>query len=199
MERTEVYGVSKQHQQFDDLLKSARVPERSAGYWENFPKRVSAQLSAGAQPTAAISPGLIRLWLWGLAAVCGALVLCFGLWMKRPIATAQPNYAKLYHEIESMFPNQVRAIVVEHGGIKLDLSDQPNVPSSSPLRVDVCYEQQCRTYITLSGQQILVGGERCEVLSDGQGHVLVAGRDMVWTSEEPSQHAGGYHIEGQLL
>jgi hypothetical protein len=183
----------------NELLKKARTPERSAGYWENFPKRVTAQLLAGSQPRPVSSLTLPRLWAYGLAGVSAVLILCLGLWMRGRIATIQPDYTKLYHEIESMFPNQVRAIVVENGGVKLDLSDKPDIPSSSPLRVDVCHAQQCRTYITFSGQRIIVNAESWDVLSDGVGHVLVVGPNVVWTSAEPARHVGAYHIDAQPL
>jgi hypothetical protein len=199
MEETKVHAVSNQDQQFDDLLNSAPVPERSKGYWENFPKRVTAQLSDRVRTQAATSAGSRRLWGWGLAGACIALIVGFGLWMRNQVSAAQPNYTKLYHEIESMFPNQVRAIVVESGGVKLDLSERPDIPSSSPLRVDVCHNQQCRTYITFSGQQIRVNKESWDVLSDGVGHVLVVGPTVVWTSAEPARHAGAYHINAQPL
>ena len=101
--------------------------------------------------------------------------------------------------IESMFPNQVRAIVVESGAVKLDLSEKPDVPSSSPLRVDVCRNQQCRTYITFSGQRIRVNTESWDVLSDGVGHVLVVGRNVAWTSAEPNHRSGAYHIDAEQL
>jgi hypothetical protein len=181
------------------MLKSAKVPDRSAGYWENFPKRVTAQLAAGMQPKTTGSAGLIRRWGWGLALACTVLIAGIGLWMHRPAATARPNYAKLYREIEAMFPNQVRAIVVESGAVKLDLSEKPDVPSSSPLRVDVCQNQQCRTYITFSGQQIRVNMESWDVLSDEVGHVLVVGRNVAWTSAEPNRRSGAYHIDAERL
>ncbi len=199
METTEVHAVSNQDQQFDDLLKSAPVPVRSKGYWENFPKRVTARLSEGVRTEATTSAGFRRLWAWGLAGACIALIVGVGLWMKNQVNTAQPNYTKLYDEIESMFPNQIRAIVVESGGVKLELSDKPDIPSSSPLRVDVCHDQQCRTYITFSGQQIRVNAESWDVLSDGVGHVLVIGPNVVWTSAEPARRAGAYHIDAQPL
>jgi hypothetical protein len=41
MERSEkVDAVSNQDQQFDDLLKSAHVPNGSPGYWAPLPRRV---------------------------------------------------------------------------------------------------------------------------------------------------------------
>ena len=191
--------MNNQDQQFDDLLKSARVPERSKGYWENFPKRMAARLSEERHAEEAPVGSSLRLWGFGLATVVIALILCAGLWMRGRHVSAEPNYAKLYREIESMFPNQIRAIVVESGGVKLDLSDRPDVPSSSPLRVDVCHNQQCGTYITFSGQRIRVNAESWDVLADGTGHVLVVGPNVVWTSAEPARRAGAYHIDAKPM
>jgi hypothetical protein len=199
VEETKVHAVNNQDPQFDDLLKSACAPQRSPGYWENFPKRVTARLSEGIRIEATASGRSRQLWAWGLAGACALLIVGLGLWIKTQADAASPNYAKLYREIESMFPNQVRAIVLENGGATLELSDTPDIPSSPPLRVDVCRDQQCRTYITLSGQQIRVNGEGWDVLSDGVGHVLVVGPSVVWTSAEPTRRAGAFHIEAQPL
>ena len=141
----------------------------------------------------------LRFWGFGLAAVIATLILCVGLWIRSQTMAAQPNYTKLYREIESMFPNQVRAIVVESDGVKLELSDKANIPSSSPLRVDVCHNQQCRTYITFSGQRIRVNEENWDVLADGGGHVVVVGPDIVWTSAKPTLRAGAYHIDAKPM
>lgn len=182
----------------DELLKRVRVPERSTGYWDAFPKRATAATAGGSRSVATASPRLFWAWGFAVASVCLVLALGVGLWLKtrRP---AEPDYAKFYREIESMFPNQVRAIVLEGGAVKLELSDKPDIPSSSPLRVDVCHEQQCRTFITFSGQQIRMNAESWDVLSDGVGHVVVVGRNGVWTSAEPARRAGAYHIDAEPL
>jgi hypothetical protein len=183
----------------DGVLKASHVPDRSTGYWESFPKRVTVQLSEAARTEATISASSVRLWAYGLAGVSAVLILCLGLWMWNRIATEQPDYAKLYQEINTMFPNQVRAIIVESDGVKLDLSDYPDVPSSLPVRVDVCRHQQCLTYITFSGQSIRLNGETCDVLADGQGHISVVGRDIVWSSADPMHRLEAYHIEAGPL
>ena len=191
--------MNNQDQQFDDLLKSARVPERSEGYWESFPKRVGVWLSEERRTGEISSGSFLRYWGLGLATAVMVLMLGVGLWMRGRLVSTEPNYTKLYHEIESMFPNQVRAIVVEKNGVRLELSDKPDVPSSSPLRVDVCHNQQCGTYITFSGQRIRVNAESWDVLSDGGGHVVVAGPSIVWTSAEPMRRVGTYHIDAKPL
>jgi hypothetical protein len=182
----------------DELLKRVEVPNHSPGYWEAFPKRVTAQIVGGSRSvaTAALRPS----WAWGfaLATACLGITLGVGLWLlaRRP---AGPKYAKLYREIEAMFPNQVRAIAVDQQGVRLDLADKPDVPASSPLLVNVCRGRQCRAFITFSGQQIRVNGENWEVLADGKGGVFVVGKRSVWSSEEPARQVGGYHIVAQPL
>ena len=182
----------------DELLKSARVPEHSEGYWEAFPRRITAHLTAGTHTSMAQS--LHHSWAWGFsfATACLLFALGVGLWLtaRRP---AGPNYAKLYREIEAMFPNQVRAIAVDKQGVHLDLSDKPVVPASSPLLVNVCHAQQCHAFITFSGQQIHVNGESWDVLANGEGGVFVVGKRSVWNSEEPSQRASVYRINAQPL
>jgi hypothetical protein len=179
----------------NELLKSAHMPERSPGYWEAFPKRISTQLENRSR----LETAPTRIW-WavGFAGMCCLAVLGLGLWLKAHRPT-QPDYARLYTEITQMFPNQVRAIVVDGDGVRLDLADRANVPPSAPLRVDVCHDRRCQTYITFSGQQIRVGDEPCDVLADGRGHVLVVGGNIAWTSAEPARNADGYHIAAEPL
>ena len=182
----------------DELLKRLQMPERSAGYWEAFPKRVTRQIGEGSRSAGTVP--LRHAWAWRFAVVmaCLVLVLGIGLWLRTRRPT-EPNYAKLYREIEAMFPNQVRAIAVEQNGVRLDLADKPNVPTSSPLLVNICRERQCRAFITFSGQQIRVNGEHWDVLSDGQGEVFVVGKRSVWSSEDPKQQVGAYRINVQPL
>ena len=182
----------------DELLNSGRVPERSEGYWEAFPKRVTAQLTAGSHSAA--TAALRHSWAWGfaLATACLVLALGIGVWLQ-PRLPPGPNYAKLFREIETMFPNQVRAIAVDQQGVRLELADKPDVPTSLPLLVNVCRERQCRAFITFSGQQIRVNGESWDVLADGKGSIFVVGRRSVWSSEEPTRQGGAYHIAAQPL
>jgi hypothetical protein len=181
----------------DDLLKTVRVPERSPGYWENFPKRLTAKLEAGTYAGATVAQPSSWAWRAAVAAVF-AFALGATLWLTAHRPT-EPNYAKIYREIEAMFPNQVRAIAVDQQGVRLDLADKPDVPPSPPLLVNVCRQRQCRAFITFSGQQIRVNGERWDVLANGQGEVFVVGKRSVWSSEEPRQRVGAYRINVQLL
>ena len=167
----------------DKLLKSARVPERSPGYWEYFPTRVTAQLAAA---PAAVTQRSWLPWATGLAAACVALVvgilvgrLCESANSPRRLAEAADTggmYAQLYRQIEALFPNQVQAIVVDQRGVQLVLSDTANVVRSQPLLVQACRQDDCRHVITFSGQQVKINGDTWDVLVNGQNHVIVAGR-----------------------
>jgi len=167
--------------ELDKILKQAGVPERSPGYWEHFPKRVTAQLGVAA----AVPGGRGWYWMAGVAAVC--LLIAFGLFL-RPQRVSKTDYAKLYREISGMFPHQVRAIVEDEHGVHLVLSEQPDMPQSPALLVRVCQPQRCRSVITFSGQQMNINGDVWDVLLNGQNHVIVAGR-----------LANRYRIEGRTL
>jgi len=189
----------------DKLLKRARVPERSDGYWEQFPKRVICHISQRANQLERVGHNsLFRSWWLAPAAACLVFALGVVLWMMSPSpgdreAGKLARSEKLYREIAALFPGRVQAVVMDEQSVKLILSDKADVPPSTPLLLNICRQKQCRSIITFSGQQIEVNGQTLEVLLDGKGHVVVAGRDVVWSSAVPGQRAGSYRIQAQTL
>ena len=180
------------NEDLNNLLKSVRVPERSPGYWEHFPRRVTARLKAGSQLAAAPTGNWRWVLGWAIAGITCGLLLALFLFPRRP--AAQSDYAKLYREISTMFPHQVRAIVADETGVRVVLADAPNLPAAAPLLVNVCAAQQCSHVITFSGQQIPVGTGSADVLTDGHGNIIVAGSRFVWSSADPARSTGIYHI-----
>jgi hypothetical protein len=156
----------------NELLTSARVPERSPGYWEHFPKRVVARLDDRSRLETAPTK---LWWMAGLATACLVVVIL----LLRPQRETPTHYAKLYREVAGMFPNQVRAIVEDERGVHLELAEKPEVPTSPPLLVRICQPQRCRSVITFSGQRVSLDGDSVEVLADGRGKVLVVGEHSV--------------------
>jgi hypothetical protein len=99
-----------------------------------------------------------------------------------------------------MFPNQIRAIVQdEDGGVKLVLSDTGDVPASAPLYVRISDGKRWSSFVTFSGQEIQVGGQKITVLADARGGVILAGNQFVWSSSEPGSAAGHLKIEARNL
>ncbi|MEW6303294.1 MAG: hypothetical protein AB1705_07480 [Verrucomicrobiota bacterium] len=180
----------------DELLRQAREPKRAAEYWEAFPEKVTARLRREESRRAeAMQPETARgSWLgWGLGLATACLMLGFflGLWRGReqkvvqapPLpATQLEQYRKLFGEIATLFPNRVKAIVIEGNNVQLVLAEQATVPNSTPLWVEICQGGRCRDFITFSGQSVQVNGSSYEVLSDAKENVIVVGNKLVWTS-----------------
>jgi len=210
------------NKELDQILKSARVPERPAVYWERFPRQVTAQLRAGGGLESSLSPSegervgvrgpFQRGWptpfRWkpalalALASVCIVFGFVLGAWHARHPAGTDPQLAevaKYFREIAALFPNQLEAIVFDQAGAHMVLADRPNVPASPPVYVKVCGPKGCQWFVTFSGQQIRVNGDVFEVLVDRQGDVLLMGRQWVWSSSEPAGKSSPYRIEARPL
>src|SRR3974390_3517991 len=107
------------NKRLNEILKSARVPERAGDYWEKFPGRVMAKLHWRQQNAEArqlvgsrvSSFRLLRLPVFGagLAVVCILLGFGVGFWKGRQsIAPERAQLAealKCYREIAGLFPN----------------------------------------------------------------------------------------------
>jgi hypothetical protein len=185
-------------------LKAARVPARDEDYWESFPRLVSAKL----RTTPARRPEVERHWLprlaWGggIAFACLVIGVAIGHWSGRvekndPYALLQNG--KMLREVLTMFPNRVRAIVQDVRGVQLVLSDQADVPASTPIYVHICDGKQCSSLVTFSGQELEIAGQKVTILSDAQGGVIVAGARFAWSSDRPAGATGGLRIEARTL
>src|SRR5258707_919291 len=86
------------------LLEQAQIPDRSSGYWEFFPRRVTANLTDGHPPVRHFQ----RRWAIRFVAACVVLTVAIRIGRKSP-DTKPVSYAKLYQQIEALFPNQVQA------------------------------------------------------------------------------------------
>ena len=204
------------NRELNDLLKSAPVPERDAEYWEEFPKRVVRGLERSSHQDsrsgARLRPAGEPVWssgLWpklafaiGLAAVCLVIGLLIGLHQGHKSAGTDLQLAearKCYGEVETLFPNQVQALVLDATGGHLVLAAEANVPKSAPLYVKICSARGCQRVVTFSGQRIAVNGTFFEVLVDRQGEVLLVGEQSVWSSSAPEEKIEGYRIEARPL
>ena len=180
--------------ELDSLLKSAAPTARADGYWDEFPKKVTAKLcwqsQAAAQPQIerARRPGW-PAWAFGLAAGFVVVGFAIGFWRGQAGGDNDRQFdqaQKYYREIASLFPNQLQAIVLDADGPHLVLADKPDVPDSTPYYVKICGSDGCHSFVTFSGQQVQVNGEKCEVLADARGQVFVVGTHAVWSEASPS-------------
>jgi hypothetical protein len=196
--------------ELDRLLKTVRVPDRSEDYWAQFPNRVNTALHWRSQRRASEAAGKARhrlsfkLAAWGtsLAVACAVLGFAIGFWKGRDSSITEAQLAlaqKYYHELAALFPNQLEAVVFDERGPRIVLSETPAPPSSAPVYLRACGPQGCRRFITFSGRQIQINGTMLEVLVDAQGHVLLVGEHMAWTSADAAARIDGYRFAAKTL
>jgi hypothetical protein len=187
--------------ELDRLLRSARVPEREADYFADFPRQVRLRLSGN--PPAVQRPR--RPWLaWALTVATACLVIgfAFGHWRgRRAIASGNGllQNPKLISEVCALFPNRVRAIVQDESGLRLELADEANLPESAPLWVRIRQGGRTESFVTFSGQQIKVAGQQVTVLAGNQGKVLLVGDRFAWSTDEPGSPPGQFDIAARTL
>lgn len=195
--------MSRRDDELNELLRAARVPERTPEFWEGFPQTVVRQLhrSVRSVPEPAARGDLLA-WGIGLAAAC--LVLGFFAGFRRGHAagfsTAElAQSRKIYRELAALFPDRLQTVLLDGRGSQLVLAADAQPPASAPLLVQICHAGICRSFITFSGQRVALNGETFEVLADAKGNVLVVGERLVWTSGEPRKAPAGYHIRAAAL
>lgn len=192
------------NRELDDLLKSARVPERDEEYWRDFPRRILADPRRKQPLTERRSPrwGLRLAWGLGLATACVVIGFLIGNRHGQQAAFADNGLLqnrKVIEEIMTMFPNRVRAIVQDEHGMNIVLADQPEVPESTPLWVKVCRGTRCLTLVTFSGQELEIEGQYVTVLSDAKGGVILEGDRFAWASSEPELAPADLKIQAHPL
>jgi hypothetical protein len=141
-------------------------------------------------------PGLA----WALAtAACVLAAFGIGYWHGRAGATDPLLNVKLVRETLAMFPNQIRAIVQDEHGMKLILAEHGDVPVSAPLYIRINDGQHCESFLTFSGQDIVVAGQTVTVLADTHGGVILAGDRFLWSETKQAQTTGHWKIEAKNL
>jgi len=190
--------------ELDSILKKARLPEIADESLALFPRRIVARLKRNEPPARAARNFLPRLaWAFGLA-TCVIIAFAIGHWSGRMETKTGPESdsladTKLIRETLALFPNRVRAIVQDEHGINLVLSDQENVPASTPIYVRICDGKHCSSLVTFSGQEIQIAGQKLMVLSQPDGGIILEGNKFVWSSSERTYAGNHLKIEAKNL
>lgn len=187
----------------NELLRTARVPERTPEYWEEFPRTVVRQIDRPV-PSTPESATRGHLCAWGLGLATACLVLGFfagfGRGQAAGFSTAElAESQKIYQEVATLFPDRLQTVLLDGRGSQLVLAADAQPHSSAPLLVQICHAGVCSSFITFSGQRVQLNGEAFEVLSDAMGNVLVVGERLAWTSGEPRNATAGYRIRATAL
>jgi hypothetical protein len=190
--------------ELEAILKKARLPEIPEESLEMFPRRMVAGIKRSYPPDPAarrFSP--MPAWAFGLAA-CVTIAIAIAHWHKPlgPETLAENDSIanpKLIGEILAMFPNRVRAIVQDERGLNLVLSDNEDVPVSTPIYVRICDGRSGSSLVTFSGQEIQIAGQKVTVLSDAHGGIILTGKQFVWSNTERIGPGSNLKIEARNL
>ena len=193
--------------ELNDLLRCARVPERSEEQWNDFPEDTMRRVRLSLPPPRVRAEGLrprwrsMAGWVSCCAGVCVLVALTLACWRS---GRTKPNNnvagaQKLFSELSEMFPNQLEAVVLDGSTPRLVLAEKTSENKGTPLFVRLCGAQGCQRVITFSGQRVLLNGESYEVLMDARGRVIVSGDHFVWLSGDGAPVHGGYRIEATQL
>lgn len=190
--------------ELNEILKAAKVPERPALFWEEFPRRVSTRLHWKTRTTGQPSTNRFPRLGWALAGVAACLLVGFfiGHWRGHEDAMAENSVlqnGKVIAEMLAMFPNRVRAVVQDEHGLNVVLSDKDDVPVSTPLWISVCDGKHCSSVVTFSGQEVSIGRRKITVLADPEGKIILAGDSFVWSNGGPALAASQLKIEAKAL
>jgi hypothetical protein len=189
--------------ELNQLLKKAKVPERSPEFWAQFPRRVTARLH---WKPAVKSTAPVR-WFPRFALGFGlAMCVLAGFFIGRSRgpteARAENTFLqneKVISEMLATFPHRVRGVVQDERGLNVVLSDKDNVPVSTPLWVQICDGKHCATMVTFSGQEIRIGQRDVTVLSDASGKIILAGDNFLWSNGHALLANGKLRIQAKTL
>ena len=189
--------------ELEKKLKSAHGPVLAEDYQADFARLVLAKLrSAPPEKIPARNAWCPRL-AWGFAAALLILAAFgFGHWRGRVEVASSAGLlenTKLIRETMALFPNQVRAIVQDEHGLKLELADQANIPNSPPLFVRICDGKNCSSVVTFSGQEIQMAGQKFTVLAEADGGIILEGKEFAWSSSAQNISHDGLKIEARTL
>jgi hypothetical protein len=189
--------------ELDSILKKARTPERPGEFWEQFPSQIVRGLTRERAENFRPRQNWFLRLAWGFAtAICILAAFAIGHWRGRVEMKTSTDVladAKVVRETLAMFPNQVRAIVQDERGLNLVLSDNADVPVSTPIYVRICDGNHCSSLVTFSGQEIQIAGQKLTVLSDAQNGIILMGNDFAWSSRDQSFAKNDLKIEAKNL
>jgi hypothetical protein len=105
--------------ELESKLKSVRVPEKTDGYWEDFPARVRSQLHRPAVMEQTRTHWMPQ-WAWGSGLATACVILCLSL------GPALQNVAKDERALQrdaARFPHQLHLLMADEHGMQYLVSE----------------------------------------------------------------------------
>jgi rRNA maturation protein Nop10 len=143
----------------NQILRSARVPERPDEYWGGFPGSVIKRLQV--ERKVPVRSGPWRLAAALVAAVACGLFLGFVLWHR--FSPQEDRFVALrdgrvLREMQAEYPGRLQAIIQDGSGVHTQLSEAANISMSNPVLLEIRDGRDHRVIVTFSGQVVQCGG-----------------------------------------
>lgn len=186
----------------DDLLREARVPEPPEEWWRRLPAKVVLRAFAAGEAPRARSPRSPWFRLgFTLAPAALGLALGFLLWHRadRSDPYRQLENGKEWRAVAAQYGARVRAIVRDEQGLHVVLADRADVPAATPIWVELQSGAERRAMVTMSGQEVTVGGRKLQVLADPAGKLILIGPDFFWSEEAQAGAAEHLQVRSHAL
>jgi hypothetical protein len=182
----------------NQILRSARVPERPDEYWGGFPGSVIKRLQV--ERKVPVRSGPWRLAAALVAAVACGLFLGFVLWHR--FSPQEDRFVALrdgrvLREMQAEYPGRLQAIIQDGSGVHTQLSEAANISMSNPVLLEIRDGRDHRVIVTFSGQVVQCGGRSVMVLSDVGGEVMLVGEGFFWSREASTGLKETVHIQAE--
>lgn len=187
--------------ELSQLLRKAPAPQRPDSYWDEFPRRIVADLKGrgtGERDARAVFP-----WAALLAgAVVFAGLMAVSLWKghaEPPASAEEMKDGRTLSAMLAKYPGRLRAVIRDRQGVHPLVSDGSDVATTDPLWLEIDDGAERRIVATFSGQRIPVGGDYAVVLIDPSGHVMLVGRSLFWSQGLSTGLSGGIQVKASQI
>lgn len=194
----------------DGTLARWKLPPQPAEEADAFAENVARAIRRPASPSAERRVVGWPLWGWSLAMGCAVVALMtFVLLPTRPpgevsvddqppVVPATDAFA-IWQGVKQLFPGRLAVLELQNGETSLAVSEFASAADAAPLLVRLCRAGECRSFVTVSGQEISAFGVRFEVIEGADGGIIVASDRVAWSSHALPDISGEISINARML
>jgi len=193
--------MNKNDPDLPDILRALRPPAPSDEGREDALRRALQALHEPA-PAPTGSNAVSWLLMGSLSTAACLLIFFFWLGMFRP-QSASPISSHVLAEVEQLFPNQVTAVILDRGNMRLVLADTP-AEEAPDQRIRVTFTKGNRSLdvLTYSGREVCVSLDGRQVcftpLQSGEGDVFVETQNALFRGSDKTT-IDGFEVTMQSL
>jgi len=114
----------------------------------------------------------------------------------------ETNDVSVLDQVAKLFSGRLEAVVEQHGSVDVLLAQSDLPLSEQPIILILSKGREVVKVLSYSGRHICIhlGGQKAcvEVLAEGDGNVIVTGKDFVWSKGNPVQ-VEGFSLRARTL